>query len=323
MRPSATLSIDLDNLWTYQRSFGVDSWKEFPSFLETALPRLLTFGSQMKLNVTAFVVGKDMERPGVEALIGELVEAGHEVGNHSYLHEADLHSRSLQEIHRELSMAESAIERVTNRRPIGFRGPAFSVSRNLQQVLLERKYLYDASSFPTTIGPIARSYQHMRGSLSAREKAEQRNLYGGFATAYGSLKPFLWRSGDESLLELPVSTMPLTRLPIHFTYINFLADISPMLARCYFKSSLALCRLRGVPPSLLLHATDFIGCDDDYEIAMMPGMKRAAQQKLKFLEELISHCGIGMELLTMSAFAEQLVAAGSLPEKALMPSPQP
>ena len=30
----ASLSLDLDNLWCYQRSFGIADWQGYPSFLE-------------------------------------------------------------------------------------------------------------------------------------------------------------------------------------------------------------------------------------------------------------------------------------------------
>jgi len=319
-RSVGTLSVDLDNLWTYQRSFGVGSWQTFPSFLEKAIPRLVAFGREHDVRLTAFVVGKDLEIPGVDQLLSDLDRAGHEIGNHSYLHEPDLHSRSLQEIHRDLSKTEAAIYRVIDKRPSGFRGPAFCVSRNLQQALIERGYLYDASSFPTTIGPLARSYQHMLGTLSKREKDEQKRLYGGFDTAYDSLKPFSWRYGESSLIELPVSTMPLLRLPIHFTYINFLADISPVLAKVYFKLWLALCRARDLPPSLLLHATDFIGCDDNFELGMMPGMKRSAREKIALMAELLSSCATNTDLMPLNEFAEMLSSEEGLPQKPLLPA---
>ena len=56
---------------------------------------------------------------------------------------------------------------------------------------------------------------------------------------------------------LPVTTMPLFRVPIHFSYLLYLGGKSPALARLYWRTALRMCRLRRVEPSVLLHPLDF------------------------------------------------------------------
>ena len=57
---------------------------------------------------------------------------------------------------RELERTETAVQRATGQRPIGFRGPGYSWSTTLLEILADRGYLYDASTLPTYLGPLAR-----------------------------------------------------------------------------------------------------------------------------------------------------------------------
>lgn len=312
-KPSATLSVDLDNLWAYQRSFGIAGWQQAPSFLGVSITRILVLLEQQQLKLTAFVVGHDAEQTENHQALGELANRGNEIGNHSYWHKPTLHTLDEAAIDAELEQAENAINTATGQHPQGFRGPAFCTSANLLNCLAARNYRYDASSFPTSIGPLARAYQHFKSSLTAEEKAAQANLYGGFRNACSSLNPFAWQLQQTRLIELPVTTLPLLRLPIHMTYINFIADRSPALARTYFKLALALCKIRGVSPSLLLHASDFLGHDDDFELHIIPGMRRSAAEKIALLDELLHHCQQHYSLMPLAQFAEQLGNAAALP----------
>lgn len=309
----ATLSIDLDNLWAYQRSFGVTGWRTAPSFLEVGISRLLVLLQQQQLKLTAFIIGYDAEQTENQAALGNLAAFGNEIGNHSFWHQPTFHTLSEEAIAAELSQAEEAIKNATGCEPQGFRGPAFCTSTNLLNCLAEHGYRYDASSFPTSIGPIARAYQHFKSSLNTEDKADQANLYGGFRNACQTLNPFAWQLGDKRLIELPVTTMPLLRLPIHMTYINFLADLSPGLAKTYFKSALFLCKQRGVTPSFLLHVTDFLGCNDDFDMGMIPGMKRSSGEKIALLYELLAYYQHHYSVVPLIDFVNQLDSSEALP----------
>lgn len=84
-----------------------------------------------------------------------------------------------------------------------------------------------------------------------------------------------------------MTTLPLLRVPVHATYLNFLADRSPALARAYFRTTLRLCRATRVSPSFLLHGTDVLGRDDPDVPGFLPGMRRSADDKMRFLGELL------------------------------------
>ena len=81
-----------------------------------------------------------------------------------------------------------------------------------------------------------------------------------------------------------MTTFPGAKIPIHFSYILYLATLAPPLALPYFRSALLACRATGLQPSLLLHPLDFLGCDDIATLSFFPAMNRTAARKLPVLE---------------------------------------
>lgn len=317
-RPSATLSLDLDNLWCYQRSFGLEAWRSYPSFFELALPRILDFLDCLDLKVTFFVIGRDAANPANRALLSEIAVRGHEVGNHSFDHELGLHVKPRDEIRDEIQRAAQAIEEATGQRPRGFRGPAFGLSSDLLEVLAVLGYDYDASTCPNSLGLVARLWHRAKASKIGSDENVVGSLYGSLQDARQALKPYLWSLPTGALLEMPVTTLPLLRLPFHGTYLNYLADFSPALARGYFATALRVCKLRGVPPSFLLHASDFLGSDDPIPFDFLPGMKRGADEKNRFMMQILESYRDAFRVRTIGAYVDELKSHSQLPR--LMPA---
>ena len=274
---TASVSLDLDNLWAYLKTHGDPEWERRPSFLPTAVPRLLDAFGTHGLTTTVFVVGADAERDDGAQAVADITAAGHEVGNHSYGHEPWLHRYTRDRLEAELARTEAAIVAAGAPRPTGFRGPGYSVTHDLLELLAERGYRYDASTLPTWIGPLARAY-HNRTAPTGGE----RDLFGGFARVRTPNAAYRWRVGT-GLVELPVTTMPLLRVPIHGSYLLQLHQVSPRLARGYFTAALRLCRARGVQPSLLLHPTDVLGAAEAPGMEFFPGMAVPGARKVEFL----------------------------------------
>jgi peptidoglycan-N-acetylglucosamine deacetylase len=288
VKPRASLSLDLDNQWSYMKTHGDKGWESFPSYLNVVVPRVLDFMKARNLTITFFIVGQDAALEKNSEALGRISAAGHEIGNHSFHHEPWLHLRSESEIESELADAEEHIERVTGQRPIGFRGPGYSFSRDILRVLIRRGYKYDASTFPTYLGPLARAYYFMTAKLSEEDKLQRKELFGKLRDGRQPLKPYLCQLDEGSLVEIPVTTMPIFKLPIHASYILYLSAFSPALALSYFRNAMRLCRLTGTPVSLLLHPLDFLGADDDLrELSFFPGMGLASENKLHTVSEVL------------------------------------
>src|SRR5207248_11759911 len=90
-KPRASLSLDLDNQWSYLKTHGNPAWEARPSYLEHVVPIALELLQSAGVDITFFIVGHDAEQPANVPLLQAIVAAGHEVGNHSYSHEPWMH----------------------------------------------------------------------------------------------------------------------------------------------------------------------------------------------------------------------------------------
>ncbi|HVF49566.1 MAG TPA: polysaccharide deacetylase family protein [Pyrinomonadaceae bacterium] len=306
-RPLASLSLDLDNKWAYLKTHGDAGWREFPSYLDVVVPRALDFLRERGLTITFFVVGQDAALDKNLDALRQIAPAGHEIGNHSFHHEPWLHLYSEREIEQELSRAEDAIERATGERPLGFRGPGFSLSHATLRVLARRGYLYDASTFPTFLGPLARAYYFMTAKLTDEEREKRKALFGTLRDGLQPVKPYRWRVGGALLTEIPVTTMPLFKLPIHVSYLLYLGGVSRSLALRYFQTALAFCCLTGTQPSLLLHPLDFLGVDDTPDLAFFPAMRQTSARKLQLVGEALRMLSAQFDVVTMREHARAVL----------------
>lgn len=313
--PLASLSLDADNQWAYQMTHGDPDWQQYTSYLDTLAERVLPVLAERDLTITFFVVGQDAARPENAAAIRSLSDAGHEIGNHSFRHQPWLHRYTLEELHEEFRRTEEALEEVTGQRTVGFRGPGYSLSPDVIRVLLDRGYRYDCSTLPTVIGPLARRYYFRTAELTAEQREERSYLFGSARDGLRSLKPYQWEMGDERLLEIPVTTMPLSRVPVHVSYVLYLAGISPVLARQYFANSMRLCRIRGVEPSILLHPLDFLGADDVDSLRFFPGMGMTGAQKRQTVLDCLDELNRQFRVVSMREHAEAILERGDLPLK--------
>lgn len=311
--PPAAVSLDLDNQWTYLRSHGREAWREYPSFLNLAVPRILDFFRARKMAITFFIVGRDADQDVHREVLAQIANDGHEVGNHTYGHEPDFNILGPGQIAEEIARAEIAIERATGLRPAGFRGPAYKLCRSALEILQKRGYRYDATTFPTYLTPLAGAYQRFTSLPAARDGGRRGSLFDSLRDGARPIAPYRWELAEGSLLEVPVTTMPVLKLPIHLTYLNFLAGFSPWLAHSYFLFALRLCRATGVGPSLLLHATDFLGCDDVNGLGFLPGMKRQSVEKIELLDKIIADYRRFFTVLPLGQFAAAVESEGGLP----------
>ena len=305
-KPLATLSLDLDNLWSYMKTHGDPGWEQYPSYLDLVVPRVLDLLDKHGLKITFFVVGQDAALEKNRSALARLSAAGHEIGNHSFHHEPWLDLYSRERIEAEIDAAESAIEAATGILTRGFRGPGFSLSSDVLQILARRGYEYDASTFPTFIGPLSRFYYFFHSRLSKEEQEQRSMLFGSAKDGFRPLKPYRWRLDEMSLVELPVTTMPLTRLPFHISYLHYIAGYSRGLAEFYFRIAIRLCRMTRVEPSLLLHPLDFIGRDDLDALQFFPGMSQPCRRKLELVDRMLTIYKETFDVLPLGVYTGRL-----------------
>lgn len=309
----ASLSCDLDDKWSYMKTHGDRGWETFPSYLEIVVPRILRLFNERGLPATFFVVGQDASFKRNTPLLRALGEAAYEVGNHSFKHEPWLHLYSRAEIASEIDLAEEAIERATGQRPVGFRGPGYSLSEATVGELAGRGYLYDASTFPTFLTPLARMYYFSTASFSPEEKRRRKALGGTFRDGLRPNRPYYWQLDGKQLCEIPVTTLPFFKTPMHMSYLFGLKRFSGGLALRYFDLALRLCRLTNVEPSLVFHPTDVLGREDGQGLEFIPGMGLTRSLKLAFVGQVLDRLRNSFRVTTIAEHAANAALRPALP----------
>lgn len=319
MKRKASLSLDLDNQWSYMKTHGDSGWESFPSYLDVVVPRILSMLEERNLKITFFLVGQDAALEKNHAALRLITDAGHEIGNHSFHHEPWLHLYSDEEVHAELQHAEDVIEAATGVRTELFRGPGFSLSPGVLRVLKARNYRFDASTMPTYLGPLARAYYLRSAKLEGEEREKRAKLFGTWKEGLKPVKPYQWELEAGDMLEIPVTTMPWFKLPFHLSYVLYLSSFSSVVANLYFRTALRLCRMARFGPSLLLHPLDFLSAQDVQGLDFFPGMKIPLENKLQRVGHYLDLYAKAFEVLPMGEFAQSLTQSsyGPLPKRKL------
>lgn len=309
----SSLSLDLDNKWSYLQAAGRAEWQEYPSYLSQVIPRIITVLNDHDLKITIFVVGKDVDETSDVVAVKSLVDAGHELANHSFSHQPWLHTLAEQAIVDELAKTDSLLEAIQGKKIDGFRGPGYSDSPFIRQQLIDLGYRYCASPFPSIIGPMARLYYFAKTGLRSKaELNERKELFGRFRDCVAPNVPRLARIDGKPLWIMPVTVLPILRVPIHFSYLMFLAEKSMLLAQIYFAMALNMCRMLRVEPSLLLHPLDFLSKADEPDLGFFPGMQLPSDEKLRRLKGLLTIYRKRFQVCSMSSYVDGLDTRASI-----------
>jgi peptidoglycan-N-acetylglucosamine deacetylase len=315
-RSLASLSLDVDDKWSYLMIHGDPGWESLPSYLEIVVPTVLDFLKARNLVITFFIVGQDAALQRNHDLLRAIAQAGHEIANHSFKHEPWLHLYAREEAAREITMAEEHIEGATGQRPIGFRGPGYSLSHAVLRELARRQYLYDATTLPSVVGPLARAYYFATASFSTEERRRRQSAGGTIREGFRPIRPYHWLlPGAGPLLEIPVTTMPFFRLPIHASYLLWLSTFSETLALQYFTWTLRLCRLTGIRPSFLLHALDFLGSDLVRDLSFFPAMTLPSAKKVELIHRFLHLLSTRFTIVTVEEHARRAGRTSDLPAR--------
>lgn len=106
------------------------------------LPRILELLGDLEIPATFFVPGWTAENhPG---LLDSILDRGHEVGAHGYLHER-LHEISPEREVEVLDRSLETLDRLAGIRPQGYRSPSFQLNRGTPSLLKSRGFEYDSS----------------------------------------------------------------------------------------------------------------------------------------------------------------------------------
>lgn len=317
-RPLGTLQVDVDDLWVYYESIGLPAPAEAPDLAFTeGVPRWLDLFDRFSVRATFFVCGRDL--PAHSAMVQEIVRRGHEVANHSAGHRNGYARLSSRELRADIAEAGDRIAQAVGQQPVGFKAPGFSFNPALPQILAGLGYLYDSSLLPSFYAPVLRL---MQGILS-RGRVDPTH-YGRAVFGLAPLRPFpisglgvvgLMRAGSKtpghSLWEVPVTTVPLLRVPFHSTFVL-------STGRWLFDLGLALARFRRVPLNYLLHGADPVDTVPDSALASYRFLTQPWARKRKLFEHMLAQLSRYYRLVPtrelVAAWAAEAVTDGDRKE---------
>jgi hypothetical protein len=143
--------------------------------------------------------------------------------------------------------------------------------------------------------------------LTKEEKKARKELFGKFRDGFRKLKPYYFRLDDEKkIMEIPVTTLPILRLPFHLSYLIYISNISLTIMKVYLFAAIFLCKLTRTPISFLLHPLDIIGGDKIQSLAFFPGMNIISERKVMVFREVLERIKKSYKLVCLSTLHKQI-----------------
>lgn len=149
---SVCLSFDFDaiSIWIGPMRSQSPSTISRGEFGQVGTERLLEVLRRQQLLASWFIPGHTIDT--FPKLVQKIVNSGHEIGHHGYLHENPA-SLSLDEERRILERGIECIRRITGKAPLGYRSPSWDLSPHSISLMLEYGFLYDSSLMATDFTP--------------------------------------------------------------------------------------------------------------------------------------------------------------------------
>lgn len=146
LTPTLLLSVDFED-WhqLVRRRVGAPDWERAGPALERQTETLLALLDDLDARATFFVLG--MAARAHPDLLASVASCGHEIACHGDAH-LPVHRQTPAEFAADLQAARTTIEELTGRTPVGYRAPAFSITRKAAwayEVLCDEGFAYDAS----------------------------------------------------------------------------------------------------------------------------------------------------------------------------------
>jgi peptidoglycan-N-acetylglucosamine deacetylase len=143
-KPTVCLTIDFDAISIWLSAFKAKS----PSMISRGefgvigARRILDLLDRYHIKGTWFIPGHTADT--FPDSVVDVHARGHEIGHHGYCHENPIGLEVAQE-RKIIEMGISALERLTGKRPAGYRSPSWDLSQNTIALLLEYGFSYDSS----------------------------------------------------------------------------------------------------------------------------------------------------------------------------------
>ena len=168
-------------------------------FDTVAIPRILQLLERYGITTSFFIPGVVVET--YPAMCESIVAAGHEIGHHGWTHVPPASLKPEQE-EAEMVRAIECLQKLTGRKPVGYRSPSWDLSSDTVRLLLKYGFFYESS----LMGDDHTPYRVRQGDRIHTD----RGIEFGPATPLIEL-PISWSTDDFphfEYLRLPTSVTP-------------------------------------------------------------------------------------------------------------------
>ena len=145
------LTIDVEDYFqvsAFEDIISPDDWESYESRVESNTQTILNILDSNNIKATFFIVGWIAERN--IKLVKEIVQKGHQIGCHSYLHRK-VYDLTPDEFRNDTKKAKTILEKITGTEITGYRAPSYSITKKslwALDILAELGFKYDSSIFP-------------------------------------------------------------------------------------------------------------------------------------------------------------------------------
>lgn len=302
-RRLATIQVDLDGYWVLLQFLGYPAEGDRDPLFESGLPRILDLLDHYRIYATFFINAKDLKDRRRRELIGQVANAGHELANHGLDH--TYFSRlPFGEKAQQITESSRILCEFSGQPPRGFRAPGYDMDGEGLALLEHHGYLYDSSAFPTSVSLLLWLFQRL---LAGRSQT----FYSWSAQLFAPCRPYrplpgrLYRGGGTGIVEIPVTVLPMLRLPLNFSYGVF-------LGAWYFRLGLRWVLRTGVPVNFLFHLVDFADPILDPRFRWVPGVRLPLDRRLALADGVLRFLSRRTEILPTAELCARLSSSADL-----------
>jgi len=306
--------VDIDATSHYLSIHGLDTGKSAATdpVWTHGVSRFLTLFQELELKATFFVVASDLVsvQDGGAAfddevvefrrnLVRKMVQKGHEVASHSFSHEYTLSQLEPEVILEDLLRARVVLEETTGTPVVGFRAPGYNLSKAMIDAIQKSGATYSSSRFPS---PPYFFAKWMVMAKSAVQRKPSGSIVGELAAPFRTRKAYRHKNG---LLELPMSVVPVLRLPVIGTFFTLYGEKGRKVLQPIANSQDWL--------NVEFHGIDLVdpadpGLDPRL-LRSQPDLKTEAMEKRALFSSWLEGLSAGREQKTLACFATDHVAS--------------
>jgi hypothetical protein len=269
------IHVDVDNLWMYEKEFGIKIHPDKEYIYKQSLPLFLNLLKKFHSKVTFMIIGQDLKLPACQVFCRKAIAAGHEIANHTWSHPISFGSMSFEQKKQQISKTHQLITQICGKEPVGFRGSGYYQDEEIISILKKLNYHYDSSILPGFSQLLMSTYAFLKRGENRHKTFGRPNYF------ICPEQPYRIKGvNNEQLLELPISILPIFRLPIHTTFAYFFGSEYRKLILRY---------LRSKPDYMLylFHAIDFVDLPTQDKNHPVIPLQFTFNERMNFIQKIL------------------------------------